>query len=628
MSGFAGIWNLDGRPVEPNVLARMSATLRHRGPDGEDCWIGGEAALAFQHSRVTPEAAHERQPLVGGGHAIVFDGRLDNREELLGLLPRRLSRETPDPELVLAVWRELGVAAVARMTGDFALAIHDGVTRSLLLATDAIGMRPLYYHRSGDLLLFASEIKALLAHPGVAAVPDDDTLAWLLLSDPAFARPGATCFRGIHGVPPAHLLEVTPARAVLRRYWDFDPAVARRTVSGHVEGFRHFFGQAVERRLRSVHPVAVSVSGGLDSSAVFCWADRVDAKAPVIGLTYETRPGTPEHEGEYLEAVESRARGPIHRIPLRPEIDPNLASVAWHAEAPFVDAFGNTHRRLRATAGEKGARVLMTGMFGDHLLFDRAYLVDLARRFRWLAVAAHLSELPRWSEDVEQGYYRRQFVRDLVRYQLPEPVIDQLRRARRLLPARGIDRTRAFAMDWFPAEFRTRRAPRQGRLRAPRFRAISTRNLYSRIRAPHSVLSLEIQNKLDAAFGLDSANPFLDRDLVAFVLGVPPEVRAHGGIPKYLLREALASVLPEEVRNRRTKADFTNAGNRSLAAALPHIVERVRDGLAARAGYVNVTPESAKSLSPEAWGNDATASFFFADLLGFETWLQAFIRHG
>ncbi len=159
MSGIVGMWNLDGKPVEREVLARMSGTMAHRGLDGEEMWIEGPVGLGCQLLRVTPESEKETQPLVdSSGAVLVFDGRLDNREELLASLrdSHQVSSSSPDPALVLAAYEAFGDRLPERLAGDFALGLFDPNRHQVLLARDAIGIRPLYYYRARNAFLFAS----------------------------------------------------------------------------------------------------------------------------------------------------------------------------------------------------------------------------------------------------------------------------------------------------------------------------------------------------------------------------------------------------------------------------------------------------------------------------------------
>jgi asparagine synthase (glutamine-hydrolysing) len=168
MSGILGVWNLDGAPISREMLASMSLRLSHRGAEGEFVWTSADVGLVTQMMRSTPESLGEVQPLAhGSGVVLVYDGRLDNRTELLQALPpsEGLSAHAPDTVFILAAYLEWGERFLEHLTGEFAIGLWDGRSRTLVLGRDPMGSRPLYYWRGPDGFLFASEIKALLAHP-------------------------------------------------------------------------------------------------------------------------------------------------------------------------------------------------------------------------------------------------------------------------------------------------------------------------------------------------------------------------------------------------------------------------------------------------------------------------------
>src|SRR5262249_46720198 len=222
LSGIVGVWHLNGQPLDNQLLAAMGETLNHRGPDGAGCRIDGSVGFMHLHSWVTREEVGEQQPLVGrSGTMLVMDGRIDNQDELLS--PLGLTSNVSDATCVLTAYERWGEQFSVRLNGDFALALFDPAAGRLLLTRDALGIRPLYYHRRNALFLFASEIKPLLKHPDVPVEPDDDGVADLLMVD---ARPldasFVTCFREIRSLEAAHQLVVTRERTAVRRYWDFD----------------------------------------------------------------------------------------------------------------------------------------------------------------------------------------------------------------------------------------------------------------------------------------------------------------------------------------------------------------------------------------------------------------------
>ncbi|MFQ5946350.1 MAG: asparagine synthetase B family protein [Anaerolineae bacterium] len=628
MSGIVGVWNADGKPVEKALLAKSSATLAHRGPDGEGMWIEGPIGLACQLSRVTPEAATETQPLVASsGTALVFDGRLDNREELLASLKASpgVTARCPDPILVLAAFEAFGHRFAERLAGDFALGLFDPTRQQLLLVRDAIGIRPLYYCRTEDTILFASEIKAILVHPRAPSRPNDDLLAQHLLGQHQEIR-GMTFFEGVSSLLPAHTAIFTPRGFRTWRYWDFDSAQRIRLGSfkEYADAFRDHFDRAVRRRLRSGYPVAVSVSGGLDSSSIFCLAETLARESPgryppILGLSYTSRTGSPSDESAFLTEIEREYRVTVSRVPTSPVGPLNGSREAvWHVEAPFVDEMWTTTHAFLSTAHRLGARVLLTGHWADQLLFDQAYLIDRFHDLAWGEVRAHLREFGRWFTDADATYFRRRFLLDLLKYSLPGPMVSLLR-SLRLKPDRP----------WYTRAFRGR-ARRQASTRPPLASGFSTahgRSLYEQARSAHHVLCMEWDNKVTAMHGLEMAFPFLDRDLVSFLMRIPGQMQTWQGVPKALLREGLRGVLPEAIALRTWKADFTYLVNEGMERDYPRLAGWLRsDAMSIRAGYLDQNAMRAEldRAKDRLGGSTCDTAWSLSDLLGLELWLQVF----
>ena len=632
MSGISGVFNLDARPADDALLERMSATLQHRGPDGESRRVAGPVGFARQHLWVTAEEIGERQPLVGRtGAMLVIDGRLDNRDELLHSL--ELPRATSDAGCVLAAYETWGEGFAERLNGDFALAVFDPRQPRLLLARDAIGIRPLYYHKSERFFAFASEIKALLAHPEIPARADDDGLADYMLPDMRpVNRQDITCFMGISAVVPAHLVAVTPERMTVRRYWDFEIGYPLHLASfaEYVEAFRERFGQAVARRTRSVHPVAVSVSGGLDSSSIFCQAEKLRRRAgtaapSLIGATWQGPRGTEGDERTYVAAIERMYGVSIEEVPTDP-----LLSVAvgadqqiWQVEAPILDSLWGVNRALHQLVHRRGARVLLTGHWGDQLLFSSGYLVDLARRFALRDIRRHLAEYQRWGAGLTR-VFRRQFALDLVREHVPEMFVPPLKWIRRrLLHA---ERPKPWFTDGF--QRRTLRLASSRASLARGFHSVQAKSLYLETRSKYHVHCMEWENKAAAMHGLEMALPILDRDLVAFLIAIPGQVQNRGGVPRGLLREAMRGILPEVIRTRTTKGDFTDLVNASVDRDLDHMASRLWPrSLGVELGYLRAGEVADKIMRVDSRvpRTDALDSWEISDLFGLESWLRVFL---
>lgn len=635
MSGIVGIWNLDGRPVERALLSGLSATLAHRGSDGVGLWIRGAVGLACRLFRVTPEAAAEVQPLVhSSGTALVFDGRLDNREELLAILGASsgISADAPDPAFVLAAYEAFGDRFAEHLNGDFSLGLFDPRRQRLLLAQDAIGVRPLYYCRTRGTVLFASEVKALLAHPEVSTRPNDGVLAEFLLGC-RLQNHGLTFFEGVSSLLPAQMAIITPEGCATRQYWEFD--LSRQSRFGsfpeYVEAFRHHFTRAVSRRLRSAYPVAVSVSGGVDSSSIFCLAESLRRRAPervppLLGISNPCDDGSPADESAFLTEIERQYSVVIERVPMeRTGFLSGCREAVWYAEAPMLDAqWNNTHAFLSAIRG-RGARVLLTGNWGDQVLFEQAYLIDLLHRLRWRELRAHLREFGRWFTDVEPRYFRQRFLLDLVSSHVPEGLVPCLRRLRAKLLRDTQDHlcyTKAFR------QRSLKPTPNLAPARAA-FATAHARALYEGVRARTYVLGMEWNNKVAAMHGLEMAFPFLDRDLISFLMAIPGNVQTWKGVPKAILREAMRGVLPDAIVGRTWKADFTHLENEAMELEYSRLVDFLQsDGKAIRLGYVkgDVMGQELARLRGRIRGPTCEVAWSLLNLLLLEVWLQVFFE--
>lgn len=635
MSGLVGLWNLDGRPLEEGILSKLSAALAHRGPDGEGVWQQGPVGLACQLFKVTPEAAQETQPLVHpSGAVVVFDGRLDNRDELLRDLKGspNLTRQSPDPVLVLAAYETFGEAFPERLNGDFALGLFDPRRRQLLLARDAIGLRPLYYCRTGDTFIFASEIKAILAHPQVTPRPNDDLVAEFLTQKFSLDNRGETFFAGVTSLLPGRLAIISPQGLVTRQHWDFDTQgrIRLKSFEDYTEAFRHHFEEAVRRRLRSAYPVAVSVSGGLDSSSIFCQGETLRRQNPerypaVLGLSYIFPDGSPADEKAFLKEIEGLYGTTIARVPSGPlTLAARPATEIWQVEVPFLE-WDAVHQMQRA-ARQQGARVLLSGYFGDETTANCAYLMDLFRRLRWGEVWSRLQALNHSLGDRDSNTYTRSFFQNLVRYHAPEGLFAWLRRLRDTL------RPSVWDQPWHTAWVRQRSLEsmtRKGRNNR-RFASVHAEALYKDLKSLYTLTRLELWHKSAAMNGLELACPFLDRDFLSFILQSPVEIYTGTGVQKGILRAAMGSLLPEGIRNRREKADFTALGNEGVEKDYPRIVHCLESGgMAARFGYVKEKEmrEGLKRLKDRLQSPTFVTARTLSYLFGLELWLQVFFAN-
>ena len=311
MSGIAGIYNFETRPIDPWQLTVLSQALAERGPDGGNELMTGRVALVHRAFHTTAESRREQQPMVSvWGHTLCWDGRLDNRDELLALLTNDCDRT--DAGLVLAAYQKWGADFLSRIIGDFALSLWDPSVQTLLLARDPFGVRPLYYWRNAEELVWSSTLNSLLALPGIDAEINDEYVAGCFALYPELA---STPYRGIHAVEPGQVITIKERQFQVRRFWRPAETDEIRYASDreYEEQFHHLFREAVACRLRSDRPIWSELSGGLDSSSVIFMADRIQAEdqssaPPVKTVSFVDHPSKTFFDHRFIDVVE-KARG-------------------------------------------------------------------------------------------------------------------------------------------------------------------------------------------------------------------------------------------------------------------------------------------------------------------------------
>jgi asparagine synthase (glutamine-hydrolysing) len=611
MSGLAGVWNLDGRPADRSILTRMAATISHRGADHSDIHCSGPAGFACGLHRVTPQSTGECQPATDdAGHVVLFDGRLDERETLLASIARgEALADAPDSTLVLAAWREWGEEFLGRLQGEFALALFDGRASRLILARDAVGCRPLYHWTNGRSFVFGSEIKAVIAHPDVAAKPNEDLLAdFFLLERLPYDDGGETFFEGIRAVRPGSSLNVAHRGTSSAQFWDFTPRmqIRYRARDDYARHLRQLLITAVRRRLRATHPVVVATSGGLDSSIVLCIADDLRQSGVDVSLlpaSYASRDDPASEENRFIALLEAERGLQVHRLcPGAPDHIEQLRRDVWHSELPLFDDGACAQGPLVAWAREQGARTLLTGMWSDQLFFGTGYLTDLAMKVSWRQVARHLAEYARWFPDADPSYFRQRVRRELLSHVSPRMVREWLRPLHTVF-ARSQVR-------WPVGEAVARRLKRRRPcIRHPRYATVHARSIYHTVRSRSHQLQIEGDDKVAYGCGLEHVTPFLDRDVISYLMSIPGEVLNEGGVPRALLRHAMADIVPSAILHRRWPDESSTPAARERDQRRTQLAARTRLRAARELGYF-----------PDVRYGDAASR----DLVGLELWSEAF----
>ena len=557
MCGIAGIQRFDGQPVRREMLDAMVATLDHRGPDANGIELRG--AVGLGHTRLSIiDLSGGVQPMVLEDDELVvtFNGEIFNyielRQELIA--HGRRFATTSDTEVLLQAYAQWGEDCVQHFNGQWAFAIWDARRKKLFLSRDRLGKRPLFYTVSGKTFLFASEVKAIFAHPGVSKAIDPVGLDQLCTF--WSAQPPRTIFAGINLLPPGHSLTVQDGKLTVAQYWDLDFSKTLDNVPAREleEQLLDLLTDATRLRLRSDVPVGAYLSGGLDSSITAALAKDLNReKLCTFSVEFEN----PEFdESVFQQEVVQRLGTEHHTIRCsHDDIGRIFPQVIRHTETPILRTAPAPIFLLSKLVRESGIKVVLTGegadeAFGGYDIFKEAKL----RRF-WSRQPESrmrpmlLKRLYPYMKNIQSqppAYLRaffgvkpqtvgHPFFSHLPRFELtsklkafftPEVLAatfehDPLLEAEGNLPI-------AFA-DW--DDF--------------------SRSQYLKARGlmPGYILSSQ-GDRMTMANSIEGRFPFLDHRVVEFAAKLPPRLKMAGLDEKHILKNATKHLVPDSIRQR------------------------------------------------------------------------------
>jgi asparagine synthase (glutamine-hydrolysing) len=595
MCGIAGYFALTPRPLASReVLARMVDAVRHRGPDDSGIYYDGRAALGHRRLSII-DLAGGRQPLsTGDGRLwITFNGEIFNYVELRqDLLARgREFRTKSDTETILHAYAEFGPQCVQSFNGDFAYALWDRVNQRLVMARDRMGVRPLYYTVHEGVLVFASEVKALLRYPGLRRELDPLGLDQCF----TFWAPLAprTAFKDIYELPPGCQLVAEHGAIKIMPYWTLAyPAGDERSriTEGDAEDqVKALLADATRIRMRADVPVGAYLSGGFDSSATTALAQKHNERLRTFSLEFES----PElDESSYQQTLVQALRTDHSALRCKgPELAASFPAVIRHTERPLVRAAPAALFLLSRQVRDHGFKVVLTGegadeVFGGYDIFKES----LVRRF--------------WARQ-PQSKWRPLLLRRLYPYlgglqSQPAAYLEAFFRA-------GLDAADDPLFSHLPRFALTRRISQfyspelrttingydpQQDLRSqlpPEFATwhplSRAQYLETRCLLPGYILSSQ-GDRVAMAHAVEGRFPFLDHRVVELGAALPPALKVRGLREKYVLRRALGRELPREIVERPKQPYRAPDAESFLHEGAPGYVETVLSPAAiARTGY-------------------------------------------
>jgi asparagine synthase (glutamine-hydrolysing) len=574
-----GRWNINGAPVDQDYLAKAGQMLDPYGPDGGSGYIKDNVGILYRAFHTTKESRKETQPFVTpSGAVLCWDGRLDNREELVRELRETVTACSTDLAIVAAAYEAWGTKCFAKLIGDWALSIWDPVSRSVVLTKDPIGTRHLYYSLDEKQITWSTILDPLVLLAGKSFTLEEEYIAgWLSF----FPATHLTPYVGIHSVPPSCFLRLEPGRQTTREYWDFDPAKRIRysTDGEYEEHFRLVFGEAVRRRLRSDSPVLAELSGGMDSSSIVCMADTIIARGAaetprLDTLSYYNDSEPNWNERPYFTRIEEkRGRAGCHidvgsheRFKFHFENDYFAANPGsdWHPN--------DASRQFTACMTFHGSRVVLSGTGGDEVTggvpTPAPELEDLLAKGQFRTLAHQLKV---WALNKRKPWFHLFF--EAARSFFPVALFGapEHKRPAPWLNPQFVKYNRAALLGY------ERRVKLFGP--PPSFQC--------------NVHTLDGLRRLLACDGLplepsyEKRYPYLDRGLLEFLYAIPREQLVRPGQRRSLVRRALVGIVPDEVLNRKRKAFVARAPMAAISREQASVAEMTQRMVSSSMGIVD-----------------------------------------
>ncbi len=528
MSGFIGILNGDGQPIDPTILQQMTDLMAPQGPDAQDTWSDGH--IGFGHSLLQTTWEPEQQPhSLDGKVWITGDIRLDRRDELIVQLRAsgcRLENNIPDVVLVLHayhVWKE---ACLERLSGDFAFAIWDSLQQRLFCARDHFGIVPFYYTELENGLIFSNHLNCLHLHPQVSDRLNEQAIGDFLLFG-MNREPATTTFANIQKLPPAHTLIFSAGKVRIQRYWQLPERVEYlryKRPEEYVEQFQALFERAVADRLQTDR-AGTHLSGGLDSTSIAATAYRLMKAA---GSSVDFRAYTiiykqllEDDEGDYATQVAEKSGFPIEYLVAEDYIKQAPLEPEYHYPEPLLIPNQIAEVEImRRIAGYSG--VLLAGFGGDPAFYPSSSY---------------------WPDLLKTGQLQY-FMRDILGYIQARrlPRIGLYTQLRHWLK---VGQPKINFPDWFNPDF-VERMQLEARLQE----ALTAKPQAARYGMTFEPLWSNIFAWSDpgfTGFPVKTRFPFFDLRLVSYLQSVPTVPWFES---KFLLREAMQGMLPNSVRLR------------------------------------------------------------------------------
>jgi asparagine synthase (glutamine-hydrolysing) len=626
MCGIYGEVSLSDRyKPDPATVRTMGAAIIHRGPDDDDMLSQNDIAMGLRRLSII-DVGGGRQPIYNEDQsiAVVCNGELYNFRELRTALQKQghTFRTGSDVEVLVHLYEQHGDNLVRHILGMFAFALWDGRRHRLLLGRDRLGIKPLYYARRADRLVFASESKAIIGRPDFPPQLDTGALQEFLAL--GYVPQPYTMFAGIRKLPPAHLAVIENGTCTEKPYWSL--AIAPRTEfteNDWISEIDRTLELCVKSQMVSDVPIGAFLSGGVDSSTIVAYMSRVsDAPVQTYSIGYAGSSGAEFYnELDYARQVAHAFHTDHHEILVEPRMVSMLPELIWHMDEPTADTALITSS-LVAQFASQHVKVILSGVGGDELFggYDRylmSHYVGMLRRvpqsIRSSILAPLLRSLPvaRHSRALNLFRYARR-----VALLAEQPAGDRYHGLMEVF--RSADLAALLhgtlsaqpdalqrALQQFPDETELDRM----------FAADLATQLTDDL--------LLLTDKTSMAHSLECRVPLLDERLVDLAASIPASLRVRGSQTRYILKKALRTTLPEVVLKRKKRGFGAPLGAWLQNELLPVLDRLLSPDVVRRRGLFR--PAAVASVIAEHRAKRADHTDHLFALMTLELWMRLFI---
>ncbi len=560
MCGFVGILNKDGKVADSDVLTKMATTIHHRGPDEDGLFLEGN--VGFFHKRLSIiDLSTGQQPMSYDECTIVFNGEIYNYIELKKELIHKGHTfiTTSDTEVLLHLYREFGDGFVELLNGMFAFIIFDQRNKRFYIAKDHFGIKPLYWYQDSQKIVFASEIKALLAHPGIKSESDSHNLHEYLTFQ--FVLGEETMFKNIYKVKAGHFMTIDLNSWDIKstKYWEPNFKLDQfHTEEYFIVELQKILDETISQQLRSDVPLGTYLSGGLDSSLVTIMASRFLNK-PIKSFSGAFNEGAEFNELEFARIAAREAGSELYEVfPTEQEFIDLMPKLIYHLDEPVAGP-GLFPQYIVSRLASNHVKVILGGQGGDEIFGGYArYLIAYLEQalkgaiFESNEEDEHIVSLGSILPNLPS---LRQYIPMMKSFWNDGAFEPMDRRYYNLINRMGT--TSSFLHPEFLNE---RNETAIFNKFSTIFNHSDTKSYFNKM--THFDMSgslpglLQVEDRVSMAVSIESRVPLLDRRIVDLISRMPAGMKFKGGEMKYLLKRTIKDIMPEKIMGRKDKMGF------------------------------------------------------------------------